>query len=104
MGRIPTLEGFLDTHLGSVETLPKIAEKYKDNPRVAIAVIDNSRGVEYATVSNLGFVERMARKYTREELKTKLIEALESAYEKSKKDGKDGFSESLYQAFKRHAP
>lgn len=102
IGRIPTLAGFLETHLGSAETLPKVAEKYKDNSRVAIAVIDNSRGVEFASLSDVGFIEKMARKYSREELKVKLLQAAEVFYEKGKKGDPTGITENLYRVFKEH--
>jgi len=102
VGRIPTLAGFLETHLGALETLPKLAEKYQENSNVAVAVIDNSRGVEFAAVSNVGFIEKMARKYSREELKGKLLQVAESLYEKGKKGDATGISENLYRVFKGH--
>jgi hypothetical protein len=104
MGRTLPLEIFLNSHIGSIEALPKIAEHYNDDRRVAVAVIDNSRGVANATVADLGFVRMMARKYSREDLKAKLVLALEDAYEKGKKGGKNGISESLYRAIKGHVP
>jgi hypothetical protein len=104
MGRTLPLEIFLNSHVGSIEALPKIAENYKDDRRVAIAVIDNSRGVENATAADLGFAKTMARKYSREDLKTKLLRALEDAHEKGKKGDKNGIPENIYRAIKGHAP
>ena len=101
-GRIPTLGGFLNTYLGAVETLLKIAAIYKDDSSVAIAVIDNSRGIDYATLSDLRFVESIAGKYSRETLKTQLIRATATAYEKGKKGEHGGLPEILYRAFNRH--
>jgi hypothetical protein len=101
-GRIPTLGGFLNTYLGAIETLFRIAAAYKNDARVAIAVIDNSRGIDHATLSDLRFVESIAGKYSREALKTELIRATESAYENGKNGEHGGLPEILYQAFKRH--
>jgi hypothetical protein len=103
IGRTLPLDVFVNSHVGSIEALPRIAEHYKDDHRVAIAVIDNSRGVEKATVADLGFAKTMARKYTREDLKAKLLRALEDAYEKGKKGAKDGISEDIYRAIKGNA-
>jgi hypothetical protein len=104
MGRTLPLEIFLNSHVGSIEALPKIAENYKDDRRVSIAVIDNSRGVENATAADLRFAKTMARKYSREDLKIKLLRALEDAHEKGKKGDKNGIPENIYRAIKGHAP
>ncbi len=103
MGRTVPLEVLVNTHIGAIETIPKIAEIFKNDPRVAIAVIDNRDGAGNATVADLEFVEKMARKYTRESLKAALLPALEDAYEKGKTGGKNGISESIYRAVKGHA-
>jgi hypothetical protein len=103
IGRTLPLDVFVNSHVGSIEALPRIAEHYKDDRRVAIAVIDNSRGVEKATVADLEFAKAMARKYTREDLKAKLSRALEDAHEKGKKGGNDGIPENIYRAIKGHA-
>jgi hypothetical protein len=102
-GRALPLEAFLDTHMGAPEVVLKIAEAYKNDKRVEIAIIDNSRGRANAAVADLKFVQSVARKYTREELKSKLLRALEDAYEKGKRGEKDGISETVYRAFKGHA-
>jgi hypothetical protein len=99
-GRSLPLEAFLDTHLGAPEVVLKIAEVYKGDKRVEIAIIDNSRGRGAATAADLQFVQAAARKYTREELRTKLRRALEDAYEKGKRGEKEGISEPIYRAFK----
>jgi predicted RecB family endonuclease len=103
IGRTLPLDVFVNSHVGSIEALPRIAEHYKDDRRVVIAVIDNSRGVEKATVADLEFAKAMARKYTREDLKAKLSRALEDAHEKGKKGGNDGIPENIYRAIKGHA-
>jgi hypothetical protein len=102
-GRALPLEAFLDTHMGAPEVVLKIAEAYKNDKRVEIAIIDNSRGRANAAVADLKFVQSMARKYTRAELKSKLLRALEDAYEKGKRGEKGGISETVYRAFKGHA-
>ncbi|HEX9444638.1 MAG TPA: zeta toxin family protein [Candidatus Binatia bacterium] len=99
-GRTLPLEAFLDTHLGAPEVLLKIAETYKGDKRVEIAVIDNSRGRGQAALADMNFVRAVARKYTRQELMAKLKRALEEAYEKGKRGEKDGISEIIYRGFK----
>ncbi|HEY3154826.1 MAG TPA: hypothetical protein VGK65_24420 [Candidatus Binatia bacterium] len=100
IGRTLPLEIFLNSHMGAIESFPRIVENYKDDHRVAVAVIDNSRGAGDGTVADLEFVKNMARKYSREDLKTKLLRALEDAYEEGKKGGKNGISENIYRAIK----
>jgi hypothetical protein len=104
IGRTLPLEIFLNSHMGAIESFPRIVENYKDDRRVAVAVIDNSRGAGDGTVADLEFVKNMARKYSREDLKTKLLRALEDAYEEGKKGGKNGISESIYRAIKGDGP
>ena len=99
-GRTVPLDAYIETHLGAPEVLLKIADVYKGDPRVEIAVIDNSRGRGEAVVSDLNFVRSIAGKYTREELKTKLVRALEDAYAKGKRGEKEGISEIIYRGFK----
>jgi len=103
MGRTLPLEVFLDTHIGAAEVLEKIAQAYKGNDKVEIAVIDNSRGRGNAAPSDIAFVKNAAGKYRRAELKAKLSAALDEAYEKGKKGEKDGISEAVYKAIKGHA-
>ena len=101
-GRIPTLGGFLLTHLGAVETLLKLAAIYDKHPRVTIAVIDNSGGFERATLRDIGFVAAMAGKYSRDALRAQLAREAEAVYEKGKRGEHGGLPEVLYQAFNRH--
>jgi hypothetical protein len=99
-GRTLPLDAYIETHLGAPEVLLKIADVYKGDARLAIAIIDNSRGRGGAAVSDLSFVRSVAGKYTRDELRTKLARALEDAYEKGKRGEKDGISEVIYRGFK----
>ncbi|HZD40743.1 MAG TPA: hypothetical protein VE131_08490, partial [Terriglobales bacterium] len=103
MGRVAPVEVFIQTHLGAPNVLLRLARKYRDEPRVAISVIDNSRGRGKAVVTDLDFVRRVAKKYTPEELRAKVIQALEDAHEKGKRREKGGISEAVYRAFKGHA-
>jgi Zeta toxin len=104
MGRSVPLEAILNTHIGSVQGILKLAEAYKNEPRLAIAIIDNRDGPGDTAQADLGFVRRMARKYSRESLREALSSALEDAYEKNKRGAKNGISETLYRAIKRPAP
>jgi hypothetical protein len=103
-GRVTTLAGFLNTHLGAVEGIVKLAAIYNDHPRVAIGIIDNSRGIAHAVVADLNFVESRAGKFSREALRAELIRVTDSAYEKSKKGEEDGLPQALYKEFIRRIP
>jgi hypothetical protein len=101
-GRIVPLEVFLNTHLGAVQTIVKIAAAFRNNPQVAIVIVDNREGIGNARIADLSFVEAMARRYARADLRAKLLQALEEAYEKGRKGEKDGISEILYREIKGH--
>lgn len=47
-GRTVPIQKHIDTHIGSLETIKQLAEKYKNNPNVQIDVIDNSYGKDGA--------------------------------------------------------
>jgi hypothetical protein len=102
-GRIVPLEVFLSTHLGALETIIKITAAFKDNPQVAIVIIDNRDGINKARIADLSFAEAMTRRYTREDLGAKLRLALEGAYEKGRRGDKDGITENIYREIKGHA-
>jgi hypothetical protein len=104
MGRTVPLEIILNTHLRAPEAILKIANFYKHDPRVAVAIIDNSDRAGNAAITDLEFVERVARRYSRESLRAALLRALEDAYEKGKKGDKDGISESIYREIKGRVP
>lgn len=103
IGRTVVLDGFLKAHIGAPKVLLHVAQRYKDDPRVKISVIDNSRGLGEAVVADLKFLEQAASKYTPKELRAKLLQALEDAYEKGKRGEKGGVSEAIYRAFKSDA-
>jgi len=102
-GRTLPLEVFLKSHIGAPKVLLHLAKRYKDDPRVEISVIDNSRGLGEAVVADLKFLEQAAGKYTQKELRAKLLQALEDAYEKGKRGEKGGISEAIYRALKSDA-
>jgi hypothetical protein len=104
MGRTVPLQVILDTHLGSLEAILKIAAAYKNEPRLVIAIIDNRDGAGGATQADLEFLRKMTRKYSRESLQAALVSALEDVYEKGKNGHKNGISEALYRSIKRDAP
>ena len=104
MGRIVPIDVFLRTHTGSASVVLRLAAMYESDPRVAISVIDNSRGRGNAAVTDLEFLRRISNKYTAQSLRAKLIGALEDAYEKGKRGERGGITEAVYRAFKGTAP
>ena len=99
-GRTLPLDVYVNSHVGALETFPRLAETFKGDHRLSFAVIDNSRGIANAAVADVDFVKSTARKFSREALKLEVTRALEQAYEKGKKGDKDGISEMLYRAIK----
>lgn len=89
-GRTVPLKEHAATHQGSRETVPKLIEHYRDNPKVGFAIIDNSRGRGQARVVALD--ELPARDYNsvREELRA----ALEAEYQAGH------ISASVYEGFR----
>jgi hypothetical protein len=43
-GRTVPIQDHIDTHIGAMETIPKLAKHYAGDPRVSIKVIDNTQG------------------------------------------------------------
>lgn len=100
LGRIVPLEVFQQLHLEAPKVQLEIANQYKNDTRVGISIIDNSRGRGKAAVADLKLVKSAASRYTPESLKAKLHEALEEAYEKGKRGQEGGISEAVYRAIK----
>jgi len=100
LGRIVPLEVFQRLHLEAPKVQLEIAGHYKNDRRVGVSVIDNSRGRGKAVVADLELVKRAASRYTPESLRAKLHEALEEAYEKGKKGQEGGISEAVYRSVK----
>lgn len=55
-GRTVPLKEHARTHKGAAEVIQQLAEKYKDDQRVDIQVVDNTRGKGGQQVTDLGFV------------------------------------------------
>jgi hypothetical protein len=71
-GRTVPLSEHARTHRGAAEVIQQLAEKYKDNPNVAIRVIDNTQGKGGQRLADLGFV----RSFDYNGVEGKLNEAL----------------------------
>lgn len=72
-GRPVPIDAHVETHVGAPNAIPKLAEIYKDNPKVDIQVIDNTRGPGRAKVGTIDMLKGL--KYTG--LKERLLNALE---------------------------
>lgn len=68
MGRTVPLSAHVDTHVGARQVAAQLAERYKDDPRVVLRAIDNSRGKHNAVevpleklpeVNQVGLYERL---------------------------------------------
>ena len=73
-GRTVPLKEQLNTHVGVSEVIPKLMERYKDNPNVSIGVINNTFGKGNAKASTL---EELPT-FKPEEMSVKLRDALEN--------------------------
>lgn len=76
-GRTVPLTEHARTHRGAAEVIQQLAERYKDDPRVHITVIDNTRGKGGARLADLGFV----RGFDYNGLEGKLYEALKQEHD-----------------------
>lgn len=81
-GRIVTPVIHADTHAGSFDTIFKLAEKYKDDPHVAINAVDNSRGIGKQAVVPLDFLKDKG--YTKEQIELKIHQKLDEALQHNK--------------------
>jgi hypothetical protein len=66
---------------------------------VEITVIDGSRGIGNAVITDVKFLERVLQQYNREELRAALFRALEDAHKKGKRGKEGGISEIIYRSF-----
>lgn len=78
-GRIVPIDQHVDTHVGSLEAIQQVAEKYKDNPNVTIRVADNSRGRGKQAEVGLDFLKDKV--YDKNNLKKELLHELQKAKE-----------------------
>lgn len=94
-GRTVPVSEHAKTHIGSSRVVREITEKYRDNPKVNVRVIDNSRGQGKAQISDLQVVPKVAQDQTA--LVRRLHEALDQEFEAGR------ISESVYRGFKGEA-
>jgi hypothetical protein len=73
-GRTVPLDAFIEGHKGARDTIAKLMEKYKDDPRVSFNVIDNSRGPGEAKSVELADLPQRDYNGLREELRPILEE------------------------------
>jgi hypothetical protein len=90
MGRTVPINEHARTHVGANETIARLAEKYKDDGRVEIIPVDNSRGKDNARIVNLD--EVTGRDYNG--LEEKLNHALEQEFKSER------ISEAIYRGTK----
>lgn len=76
-GRTVPLNEHLKTHIGSYDTMLKLQQKYKDDPRVIIRAIDNSHGKGNSKVVTLDKVPKI----NENEVSPRLNRALEEEYQ-----------------------
>ncbi len=76
-GRVVPIEPHADTHIGSLQTIQQLAEKYKDNPNVSIKIVDNSRGKGNETFAPVDFLKN--KQYNKDELIATLRKELDNA-------------------------
>lgn len=78
-GRIVPISAHAETHIGSLQTIQQLAEKYKDNPNVTLNVVDNSRGRNNATLVPEGVDFLKNKVYSKSKLTKDLQNELEQA-------------------------
>jgi hypothetical protein len=92
-GRTVPVKDHADTHIGASQVMRELAEKYADDPRVTITVVDNSLGKGNAKeVAGLSVVPKVDLPHN--DLVGKLNEALDQQRQAGE------ISESVYRGFK----
>ena len=89
-GRTVPLNEHLKTHMGSYDTMLKLQEKYKNDPRVLIRAIDNSHGKGNSKVVTLDKIPKL----NENEVSPRLNRALEEEYQSGR------ISKDIYEATK----
>ena len=82
-GRTVPLVEHAKTHRGAAEVIQQLAEKYKDDPRVSVQIIDNTQGRGGARHADLGFI----RGFDYNGLEGKLHEALKQEHDAGRISG-----------------
>jgi hypothetical protein len=85
-GRTVPISEHLKTHVGARMTIEQIAKKYRNNGKVQITVVDNSRGKGNAMLSSLDKLPKINENETRK--------GLRDALERAKKSG--AISDAIY--------
>lgn len=87
MGRAVPLSAHEATHVGSADTIVKLADHYKNDPRVTIRVLDNTQGGGGAKETKIDFVKG----FDYNNLRERLVSSLQKEYQ----DG--SINEAIYQ-------
>lgn len=82
IGRTVPIGSHVATHIGSLKTVQELKNQYKDNSKVKIDVIDNSRGRGNSVVVPIGFLQD--KQYIAEELQKKINEITEKLHGEGK--------------------
>ncbi len=77
-GRTVPLNEHVDTHVGALDTIKKLAQKYANNPNVDIQVVDNTGEKGQQFLSSLENLPKT--NYNKKELQSKLLGRLENEY------------------------
>jgi hypothetical protein len=89
-GRTVPLNEHLKTHMGSYDTMLKLQQKYKDDPRVQIQALDNSYGKGNSKLVTLDKIPKI----NENEVSPRLNRALEEEYQSGR------ISKDIYEATK----
>ncbi len=92
-GRIVPIDVHVDTHVSSLETIRKVAQKYAGDSRVNIRVVDNSGGKGQAGEVPIDFLSD--KRYDKDELRKVLTNELETAKAQNK------VSDEAYDGYRR---
>lgn len=93
-GRTVPLQEHINTHIGSLSTIKRLAEHYENNPRVQITTIDNNGDRNSPSVIPLASVPKI----THNGLKQRLTEVLDEEYNAGK------ISAKIYKGFSGKEP
>ena len=90
-GRTVPIEEHLKTHIGARKVIEELKEKYKNNPRVNIQIVDNSKGKGKAIASQLDKLPKLEEN----EVRRRLHETLERV-RNSGIGGRERISDAIY--------
>ena len=90
-GRTVPIDEHLKTHIGARKVIEELKEKYKDNPKVNIQIVDNSKGKGKAEASQLDKLPKLEEN----EVRRRLYDTLERV-KRSGIGGKERISDAIY--------